>query len=120
MRVATLSAAERVARQRDLGRVRKRGERSRKREAGRPDLNAIDRAIAETVRGAILHARPEPPMQRMIRVEDLVRIVGLRLLHRSAEVHEAGEEPLGYTREGVAQAIDARLFAPPKRPGKAA
>lgn len=120
MRVATLSAAERVARQRDLGRFRKRDERSRKREVGRPDLNAVDRAIVEAVRGAILHDRPEPAMQRVIRVQELVQIVGLRLLKRSIDSHETDDEPLGYTREGVSAAIQSRLFETPKRPGKPA
>ena len=120
VRVTTLSEAERVARQRHLGTSRKRSERERLRDEGRPDLNALDRAIVESLRAHILHDRPVAPMARLIRVEDLVRTIGLHLYKRSRDALRAGEEPVVYTREGVAAAIKARLLQLPKRPGKPA
>lgn len=118
VRISTLSEPERVARQRQLGTSRKRSERERLRDEGRPDLNAIDRAIVESLRAHILHDRPVAPLARLIRVEDLVRTIGLHLYKRSRDALRAGEEPVVYTREGVAAAIEARLLQPPKRPGK--
>lgn len=110
---STLSEAERVARQRQLGTSRKRTERERRRDSGRPDLNALDRAVVEAVRAIIIHTAPEGQMERSIPVDLLVRTIGSRLFQRAREAYKAGAEPLGYTREGVAAAIDARLFQPP-------
>ena len=117
---STPSPDQRAARQRVLGASRKRGERDRKREAGQPDLNALDRAIVESLRAHILNDRPVSPLARLIRVEDLVKTISLHLLRRSWEAHATGAEPVVYTREGVAAAIKARLMQPPKRPGKPA
>lgn len=118
-KITTLSEAERVARQRHLGTSRKRTERERRRDSGRPDLNALDRAIVEAVRSHILREREVPPMQRLIRVEALVVTIGLHLRQRVHAAHDAGAEPVSYTKEGVAAAIQSRLFQPPARPGKA-
>lgn len=119
VKFSTLSEAEGVARQRHLGTSRKRTERERKRDSGRPDLNTINRAIVEAVRSHILREREVPAMQRLIRVEALVVTIGLHLRQRVHAAHDAGAEPVSYTTEGVAAAIQSRLFQPPARPGKA-
>jgi hypothetical protein len=116
----SLSESSRAIRHRHLATTRKRDERERKRSAGRPDTATIDRAIVDTLRSFVLRERPEPVMQRVIRVEDLITTVALHLLKRSWEVHASGAEPVVFTREGVAAALDARLLQPQKRPGKPA
>ncbi|KQT93369.1 hypothetical protein ASG60_08365 [Methylobacterium sp. Leaf469] len=116
----SLSESARANRHRHLAKTRKQSERERRRAAGQPDLNTIDRAIVEAVRSHILRDREVPPMQRLIRVEALVTTIGLHLRQRVHAAHDAGAEPVRYTTEGVAAAIQCRLFQPPARPGKPA
>lgn len=118
--IRSLSDSARASRHRHLAKIRKRDERERRRAAGQPDMNAVDRAIVEAVRSHILRERPEPVMQRLIRVESLVTTIGLHLRQRVHAAHDAGAEPVRYSTEGVAAAIQSRLFQLPARPGKAA
>jgi hypothetical protein len=113
MRIETLEEA--VASARTSWARTKRAERERAREGGRPETGVLDRAVVEALRETILATPPGQRLGREIVVEKLVRAVGALLLRRVHEAHEAGAEPLGYTKEGVAAAIEDRLFRPAKR-----
>jgi hypothetical protein len=118
MRIETLEEA--VASARTSWAKTKRAERERARESGRPETGVLDRAIVEALRETILASPPGQRLSREISVEKLIRAVGALLLRRVHEAHEAGADPLGYTREGVAAAIEDRLFRPAKRPARSA
>lgn len=111
VRVSTLSHAERIAHQRDLGRRKKAGQRQRQREAGRPDPATIDRAIVEAVRSFF---QADPQSVRPIAPDALLRVAALQLLRRAHAAHEAGAEPILYTREAVSEALYSRLSVPAK------
>ncbi|KAB1071161.1 hypothetical protein [Methylobacterium planeticum] len=107
-KLTTLSEAERIAHARDLGRDRKRAERERARDAGRPDPATVDRAIVEAVRSFF---SADPQSVRPIAPDALLRVAALQLLRRAHAAHDAGAEPIHYTREAVSEALYARLSA---------
>ena len=116
----TLAEAERVARQRAQRRDRKRAERERLAEAGRPLPTAVERAVVDALRGCLLAAKPGERLETPILPTVLLRVAGQLLRRRVLDAHEAGAEPLVYTAEGVSAALQARLLTPPRRPAKAA
>lgn len=111
IRLSTLTEAERVARERNLGRDRKRGLRQRARDAGRPDPATVDRAIVEAVR-SFYAATPE--CVRPIDPKALLRAAALQLMRRAQAAYDAGEDAVPYSREAVAEVLYARLAAPAK------
>lgn len=112
VRISTLSQAERVAHQRDLGRRRKRAERERIRDAGRPDAATLDRALADAVRSIL--SRGGDALTRPVTPLALLRLTQEHLLLKSTRAHEAGREPVVYRSEAVLAAIQDRLLTPAK------
>ena len=113
MKLETLDEALRSAR--STWARTKRAERERARDSGRPEVGVLDRAIVEALRETILRTPAGERLEREIRVDKLCRAIGALLLRRVHEASEAGAEPLGYTKEGVATAIEDRLFRHAKR-----
>lgn len=116
----TLAEAERVARQRAQRRDRKRAERERLAEAGRPLPTAVERAVVDALRTCLLAAQPGQRLETPILPTVLLKVAGQLLRRRVLEAHEAGAEPLVYTAAGVSAALQARLLTPPRRPAKPA
>lgn len=116
-----VTPAERAARARGLARDRKRSERERLRDVGRPDTATLDRAIGDALRSIL--ARGGDALTRPVTPAALLRLMQEHLLLRSARALEEGREPLVYRSEGVLAAIQDRLLTPPKggqAPSKAA
>ncbi|GAN46084.1 hypothetical protein ABID82_001617 [Methylobacterium sp. PvP062] len=118
MKISTLSEAQRVAHERDLGRRRKAGERERLRDMGRPDAATLDRALGDAVRSIL--SRGGDALTRPVTPAALLRLTQEHLLLRSVRAEEAGREPVRYRSEAVLAAIQDRLLTPPRgAPGPA-
>lgn len=109
VKISTLSEAQRVAHERDLGRRRKKGERERQRDAGRPIAATVDRAVVDAVRDFLA---ADPTGSRPIPPGALMRTIALHLLRRSHRAYETGAEGGTFSREGVEAALRDRLLTP--------
>ncbi|MGU3665632.1 hypothetical protein ACLBX9_15745 [Methylobacterium sp. A49B] len=121
VKISTLSHAERVTHERGLGRRRKKDERERLRDQGRPDAATLDRALGDAVRSIL--SRGGDALTRPVTPAALLRLTQEHLLLRSVRSEGAGREPVRYRSEAVLSAIQDRLLTPPRRasePNKAA
>lgn len=116
-RLTTLCEAERVAHLRDLGRQRKAQERERQREAGRPDVQTLDRALGDAVRSIL--ERGGDAWTKPVTPAALLHIVQQHLHLRSVRARESGRDGPVFQADAVVEAIHDRYLSPPK-PARAA